>query len=68
MPYALYRENDRISRPFVTEDELWTYARESSLCMEIIENEDMPPRPVLNPRYAIHACSAEGERLPDEQG
>jgi hypothetical protein len=62
MPYALYRENVRISQTFVTENDLWAYAKKNGLCTEIIENDDMPPRWVLNPNYEIHVWGEDGER------
>jgi hypothetical protein len=62
MPYALYRENVRISQTFVTENDLWAYAKKNGLCTEIIENEDMPPRWVLNPNYENTFWGEDGER------
>jgi hypothetical protein len=63
MPFALYRENVRISQPFATENDVWAYAKENGLCTEVIENEDMPPRRVLNPNCEIHVWGEDGEHL-----
>jgi hypothetical protein len=65
MPYALYREKRRVSPLFNTEGELWVHVRESGLCAEALENEDMPARRVLNPEYLIYTCEPDGTSLGD---
>ena len=41
-------------------DEVW-YVRANGLCSEEITHEDMPPRRILNPEYAIHTFDPDGE-------
>src|ERR1700754_2768467 len=61
MKYSLFCVDDQTETPFPTEDAIWTYARANGLCKEVIDNEDLPPRRVLDPRYEIHHYSVEGE-------
>ena len=61
MPFALYRENVRVSHRFTTELELWKYIRENGLCQEAIESEFLPTRRVLNSSYMIYECRADSE-------
>jgi hypothetical protein len=63
MPFALYRNDVRVSQPFASEAELWLHVRESGLCAEAIENEGLPPRRVLNSDYLIYTCGSDGNRL-----
>jgi hypothetical protein len=61
MKFALFRiEGDSIAE-FPTMDEVWTYVQANGLCAEEITHEDMPPRRILNPGYAIHTFDPDGE-------
>jgi hypothetical protein len=42
-------------------DEVWTYVEVNGLCSEEITHEDVPPRRILNPGYAIHTFDPDGE-------
>ena len=61
MKFVLFRIGGDSIVECPTMDEVWTYVRANSLCSEEITHEDMPPRRILNPEYAIHTFDPDGE-------
>jgi hypothetical protein len=61
MKFALFRVGGESIVECPTMDEVWTYVRANGLCSEEITHEDMPPRRILNPEYAIHTFDPDGE-------
>jgi hypothetical protein len=66
MPYALFENDDQLSRAFATEAEVWKHADEAGLV------SDDNGRPALEDNYVIKPCApapaeqAKGERKPVE--
>jgi hypothetical protein len=61
MKFALFHIEGNFIAELPTMDELWTYVRANGLCSEEITHEDLPPRRILNPGYAIHTFDPDGE-------
>jgi hypothetical protein len=61
MKFALFRIGGDSIVECPTMDEVWTYVRANGLCSQEITHEDMPPRRILNPEYAIHTFDPDGE-------
>src|SRR5262249_13779646 len=61
MKFALFRIGGDSIVECPTMDEVWTYVRANGLCSEETTHEDMPPRRILNPGYAIHTFDPDGE-------
>ncbi|MEH2512636.1 hypothetical protein V1291_003990 [Nitrobacteraceae bacterium AZCC 1564] len=63
MKYSLFCIDDQTEIPFSCEEDIWKYVRANKLCIEVIDDEDIPRRRVLDPRYEIHHYSTEGELI-----
>jgi hypothetical protein len=61
MKFALFRIKGGSIAEFPTMNEVWTYVQANGLCSEEITHEDMQPRRILNPGYAIHTFDPDGE-------
>jgi hypothetical protein len=61
MRYALFCKGDGSAIKFKSEAEVRLYVRGQGVYSEEITNEELPPRRILDARYEIHHCSAEGE-------
>lgn len=65
MPYALFSHNDRLSKAYPTEADVWKIARRSGLVVDAVsEEESASPRPVLDNDYEIKPCQAEPNEDP----
>lgn len=65
MPYALFSNNDRLSKAYPTEADVWKIARRSGLVVDAISDEEAAhPRPVLDNDYEIRPCQAEANEDP----
>lgn len=65
MPYALFSNNDRLSKAYPTEADVWKIARRSGLVVDAIREEEAAhPRPVLDNGYEIRPCQAEANEDP----
>ena len=65
MPYALFSNNDRLSKAYPTEADVWKIARRSGLVVDAVsEGEAARPRPVLDNDYEIRSCQAEANEDP----
>ena len=65
MPYALFSNNDRLSKAYPTEADVWKIARRSGLVVDAISEEKAAhPRPVLDNDYEIKPCQAEPNEDP----
>jgi NADH:ubiquinone oxidoreductase subunit len=60
MKNALYCIEDGSTVKFPTEYEAWLHVRANGLCSEEIDNEDLPRRRILNPKYEIHTYDPDG--------
>jgi hypothetical protein len=65
MPYALFSNNDRLSKAYPTEADVWKIARRSGLVVDAVSDEESAaPRPVLDNDYEIKPCQAEPNEDP----
>ena len=65
MPYALFSHNDRLSKAYPTEADVWDIARRSGLVVDAVsEEESAAPRPVLDNDYEIKPCQTEPNEDP----
>jgi hypothetical protein len=68
MPYALFEHDEKLSRAFPTEEDVWRHAEEAGL-VDVVNGKE-----VLEDHYAIRACPADeethapGSRLKPAQG
>ena len=52
MPYALFSRDDKLSKAYPTEADVWRHARLSGLVVDgVSEEEGAEPRPVLDNDY-----------------
>jgi hypothetical protein len=57
MPYALFSKDDKLSKAYPTEADVWKHARHSGLVVDAVsEEEKAAPRPVLDADYEIKPC------------
>ena len=70
MPYALFSSDDKLSKAYPTEADVWRHARLSGLVVDVVsEEEGAAPRPVLDNDYEIRPCRPGSARRPrQEQG
>lgn len=63
MPYALFSNNEQISKAYKTEDEVWKKADEAGLVVDVAsEEEKAHPKRVLDEDYCIKPCQADDEQ------
>jgi hypothetical protein len=56
MAYALFTNDEKISRAFPTRSDVWRHADEAGLVIEVPPEEGEPPRRELDQDYTIKAC------------
>ena len=62
MPYALFSNNEQISKAYDSEREVWKKADEAGLVVDIASDEETShPRRVLDEDYCIKPCQADAE-------
>jgi hypothetical protein len=62
MPYALFTNNEQISKAYKTEHEVWKKADEAGLVVDVAsEEEKSHPKRVLDEDYCIKPCPADIE-------
>jgi hypothetical protein len=60
MPYALFTNNEQISKAYKTEHEVWKKADEAGLVVDAASEEKMShPKRVLDEDYCIKPCPAD---------
>jgi hypothetical protein len=65
MPYALFSKDDKLSKAYPTEADVWRHARKSGLVVDAVsEKENQAPRPVLDNDYEIKPCRADPHEDP----
>ncbi len=57
MPYALFSHDDKLSKAYPTEADVWRHARHSGLVVDAVSEDEQPgPRLVLDHDYEIKPC------------
>jgi hypothetical protein len=65
MPYALFSHDDRLSKAYPTEADVWKIARRSGLVVDAVRDEESAaPQPVLDHDYEIKPCQTEPNEDP----
>ncbi|WP_424632053.1 hypothetical protein [Bradyrhizobium sp. SYSU BS000235] len=60
MPYALFTNDEKISKAFPTEHEVWKHADEAGLVIDVRPDDDEgQPKRVLDQDYTIKPCEAD---------
>ncbi|MBX9710279.1 MAG: hypothetical protein K2X60_04530 [Xanthobacteraceae bacterium] len=63
MPYALFTNNEQISKAYDSEREVWKKADEAGLVVDVASEEEASrPRRVLDEDYCIKPCPADTEQ------
>ena len=65
MPYALFSNDAKLSKTYPTEADVWKYAQQSGLVVDVVTEDDKPaPRPVLDNDYEIKPCRPDPQEDP----
>jgi hypothetical protein len=65
MPYALFSNDDKLSKAYPTEADVWKYARQSGLVVDVATAQNKAaPRPVLDNDYEIKPCPPDPQEDP----
>jgi hypothetical protein len=65
MPYALFSSEAKLSKAYPTEADVWKYAQQSGLVVDVATEDDKPaPRPVLDNDYEIRPCRPDAQEDP----
>ena len=65
MPYALFSNDDKLSKAYPTEADVWRHARLSGLVVDTVsEEENADPRPVLDNDYEVRPCDPDPHEDP----
>ena len=65
MPYALFSKDDKLSKAYPTEADVWKHAQRSGLVVDVVSDGDKPaPRPVLDNDYEIKPCRPDPQEDP----
>jgi len=60
MPYALFSNDEKISKAFPTEHEVWKHADEAGLVIDVHSNDNTEQsKRVLDQDYTIKPCEAD---------
>jgi hypothetical protein len=60
MPYALFTNDEKISKTFPTEHEVWKHADEAGLVIDVrVDDDKEKPKRVLDQDYTIKPCEAD---------
>jgi hypothetical protein len=63
MPYALFTNNEQISKAYDSESEVWKEADEAGLVVDVASNEEAShPKRVLDEDYCIKPCTADNDQ------
>jgi hypothetical protein len=63
MSYALFSNATKVSQSFQTKSEVWQYADENGLIVEVGSLEEDPPRRILDMGYVIRECAADPRKV-----
>jgi hypothetical protein len=63
MKFQLYCVGEGVVAERPTMDELWIYVRENGLCADALDDDELPPRRVLNINYEIHTITSQGDLI-----
>ena len=67
MPYALFCNDAKLSKAYPTEADVWKFARQSGLVVDVVSEEEKPhPRPVLDNDYEIKPCGLDPQENPEK--
>lgn len=62
MPYALFSNDEQISKAYGTPQEVWQKADEAGLVIEVSpEDDDRKPQRVLDADYSIKPCAPDAK-------
>ena len=61
MPYAIFCQNEKISKAFPTAADVWTHARENGLVVEVHEPDDGKTEEFLDNQYEVRPCGEDSE-------
>jgi hypothetical protein len=65
MPYALFSKDDKLSKAYPTEADVWKVAKKSGLVVDVVSEDDKEhPQPVLDQDYEIKPCQLEPHEDP----
>jgi hypothetical protein len=57
MPYALFSKDDKLSKAYPTEADVWKHACKSGLVVDVlVEADESGSRPILENDYEIRPC------------
>jgi hypothetical protein len=63
MKFQLHRVGEGVVVERKTMDDLWAYVRENGFCEDALDDDELPPRRVLNQKYEIHTITSRGELI-----
>jgi len=67
MPYALFCNDAQLSNAYPTEADVWKYARQSGLVVDVAQGEKKHSMaPVLDNDYEIRPCRSDPQEDPAE--
>lgn len=67
MAYALFCNDAKLSKAYPTEADVWKFARQSGLVVDVATEDDKPaPRPVLDNDYEIRPCQPDPREDPEQ--
>jgi hypothetical protein len=61
MPYAIFSDDEQISKAFPTEADVWKHARENGLVVEVHDHDDKEAEEFLDNEYRVLPCDKDGE-------
>ena len=61
MPYAIFCQDEQISKAFPTEANVWTHARENGLVVEVHKPDDGKAEELLDNEYEVRPCEEGSE-------
>lgn len=57
MPYALFTNDEKISKAFPTRQDVWRHADEAGLVIDAVTDDSKPSERVLDQDYTIKPCA-----------
>lgn len=67
MPYALFTNDEKISRAFPTRSDVWRHAEEAGLVIELPPVDGEPARQELDQDYTIRPCAPDTQQGGEER-
>jgi len=64
MPYALFSKDDKLSKAYPTEADVWKHACKSGLVLDVLEADESVSRPILENDYEIRPCRPDPQEDP----